>query len=316
MDGSSDILSALCRRRALELFRFNVDRYLDYAFLWEPEGFIITDSTGRCLRSSEVAACYWRKPFIDADASSTSAWARAQVQYVVREMANWCMARGLLRLVEPDAERRFGKLMQMDLAQLHFSVPGWTVGWNQTWPPGVRVVKSLASQLLDDGGFLFTRAVDPSHLAAPHPWFVQDVAEGIHDATVLYIAGKVMGFRIDHPRRPDQVDWRTSINVEDTTWVRWELPGGMESAVVAFMGDAGLRFGRLDFIVGDVAPHFLEVNTNGQYGWLDNESFTIHNAILDAIMDRENAVMAASPPSKGLQPENKQDGLALTNKIV
>jgi glutathione synthase/RimK-type ligase-like ATP-grasp enzyme len=37
------------------------------------------------------------------------------------------------------------------------------------------------------------------------------------------------------------------------------------------MNEMGLHFGRLDFLWGTDGYHFLEVNTNGEWAWLDTE---------------------------------------------
>ena len=37
------------------------------------------------------------------------------------------------------------------------------------------------------------------------------------------------------------------------------------------MKELGLQFGRLDFLQGQDGYHFLEVNSNGEWAWLDTE---------------------------------------------
>jgi hypothetical protein len=51
------------------------------------------------------------------------------------------------------------------------------------------------------------------------------------------------------------------------------------------MGAASLKFGRLDFIVSLGTTWFLEVNPNGQYGWLDGPDLYIHRRILHSLFD-------------------------------
>ena len=58
------------------------------------------------------------------------------------------------------------------------------------------------------------------------------------------------------------------------------------------MADARLHYGRLDFIV-DEAGHFefLEVNSNGQFGWLDDpQTGWLHERILDAVLDARTTI--------------------------
>jgi D-alanine-D-alanine ligase-like ATP-grasp enzyme len=56
-------------------------------------------------------------------------------------------------------------------------------------------------------------------------------------------------------------------------------------SIGGFMGAAQLKFGRLDFVISDTQAWFLEVNPNGQYGWLDGEDLAIHRRVLRALLD-------------------------------
>jgi hypothetical protein len=62
------------------------------------------------------------------------------------------------------------------------------------------------------------------------------------------------------------------------------------SAICEFMNAADLKFGRLDFVVDGNDWAFLEVNPNGQYGWLDDESLSLHHRVLDAILDPDSTL--------------------------
>src|SRR5438128_2375545 len=113
MDGSSDIICRLCGELDIPCFRFNIDLFPEYRFRWQADDFSIADPSGRTVRSSAITAAYWRKPHFPGDAPTerTGAsvseweWAEAQVLYLVNEVANWCRRQGVLRLVEPRAER-------------------------------------------------------------------------------------------------------------------------------------------------------------------------------------------------------------------
>lgn len=293
LDGSSDILCRLCIELAVPCFRFNIDLFAEYRLRWQEDGFEIDDPSGRVIRSGEITAAYWRKPHFPGDTpvprsgatGSEAEWADAQVVYLVNEVANWCRRRGLLRLVEPRAERRFGKVSQMLLAARYFDVPKWQTGWGHPLQGGTRIVKSLDARLIGDGRFLYARKVDPARLDPRFPWFVQDVAPGTHDATIVFVNGECFGSRFVTLREGGCDDWRTTINTEKCIWEPWAIPEGLTAAIASFMGAAGLKFGRLDFIVSEEAAWFLEVNPNGQYGWLDGPGLLIHRRILHSLFD-------------------------------
>jgi hypothetical protein len=293
LDGSSDVISLLCRELSLPLFRLNVDLFSEYKMSWTKEGFWVDDPTGRRVESASISSCYVRKPNFPTDEvlNNEKSWVEAQVLYVVRELVNWCKRRSLLRLVEPGAERRFGKLSQLELARKYFSVPDWTMGWNvefATQQPK-RIVKTLDARLIE-GEFLFARSVEPSKLAKSYPWFVQDIAPGEVDATVVYLNGKSFAFRLVKPREGSHEDWRVLIHTADCVWERYELPTGVESSIHLFMKEARLHFGRLDFVVEKERWSFLEVNPNGQYGWLDNETLWLHREVLGTVLDGHSTV--------------------------
>jgi hypothetical protein len=128
--------------------------------------------------------------------------------------------------------------------------------------------------------------VDRSRLDPAYPWFTQDIAQGTHDATVLYVNGNVHPYRFAAPRG-NLTDWRITQGTDANKWVAWDAPEGFDNRVRDLMDCLGLRFGRLDFIVGeDTEPQFLEVNPCGQFGWLDEDGpLPLHNEVADAILD-------------------------------
>jgi hypothetical protein len=86
-------------------------------------------------------------------------------------------------------------------------------------------------------------------------------------------------------------DWRTLIGTDRDRWRPWPLPAGLAERIAAYMNRLGLYFGRLDFLTGDGEPSFLEVNSNGQFGWLDDPNgWPLHRALLDAALDPTSAV--------------------------
>ncbi len=66
----------------------------------------------------------------------------------------------------------------------------------------------------------------------------------------------------------------------------------MTAGIRALMVDARLRYGRLDFIVDDAGRfEFLEVNSNGQFGWLDDpQTLWLHERVLDAVLDSRTTI--------------------------
>jgi len=62
-----------------------------------------------------------------------------------------------------------------------------------------------------------------------------------------------------------------SLDARASLWRPHELPQSVRDGIFAFMRDLGLHFGRLDFLFDGSRHLFLEVNPNGQWGWLDTQ---------------------------------------------
>ncbi|MCC2113483.1 MAG: hypothetical protein KDJ16_15725 [Hyphomicrobiales bacterium] len=300
IDGTADVLVELCAERSEPAFRFNIDQWTQYRFAWTPAGYAFHDPTGRAVTSDEVTACLWRRPSL----RDTPDWEGASVQdrtateaelhTLMRELADHARARGVLRLMEPFGARRIGRLAQMRIARDFFAVPDWAAGWGLRWPPGRRMVKRLTTEGLgeDRDRYIFVQSVDSERLAPGWPWLLQDIAPGTRDATVVYVAGRVFAFEMEATRAELEVeDWRIRNGAHTDKWRPWSMPVGLAERIDGYMKRLGLHFGRLDFIVGDSDVAFLEVNPNGQFGWLDDpDGWPIHHAVLDAAFDPAMAV--------------------------
>jgi hypothetical protein len=300
VDGTADVFVHLCAQRRQRVFRFNIDLWLDYRFVWLPSGFVICDPSERTVASDDVSACLWRRPSLQ----ETPAWrggsaedriaTEAELHAVVREIGEWARARGALRLIEPTAPRRVGRLAQMRIAREFFSVPDWLVGWGFRWPAGKRMVKRFVPEAvgLDRNHYIFVQSVNAEQLSPAFPWLTQEIAQGERDATVLYVNGNCFGFEMRHTRVELQVeDWRTLINSDRAQWRPWVLSTSVQERVTAYMKRLDLRFGRLDFLTSEEEITFLEVNPNGQFGWLDEPGdWPLHCAVLDAVLDPASAV--------------------------
>ncbi|MGC2777602.1 MAG: hypothetical protein WA418_18395, partial [Bradyrhizobium sp.] len=257
IDGTADVLVHLCAERHQPVFRFNIDLWLDYRFAWTPSGFAIRDPSGRTVISEDVSSCLWRRPSLQ----DTPAWrggtaedriaTEAELHAVVREIAEWARARGCLRLIEPSAPRRVGRLAQMRVAREFFLVPDWSVGWGFRRPVGKRMVKRFAPEPLGlhRDRYIFVRSVDAERLSPDFPWLTQDIGQGARDATVLYVNGNCFGFEMRSTRAELGVeDWRTLISSDRDQWHPWALSATVQERISAYMKRLGLRFGRLDFL--------------------------------------------------------------------
>jgi hypothetical protein len=309
IDGTADVLVHLCTQRHQPVFRFNIDLWVDYQFAWTPAGFAIRDPSGRMIKSEDVSSCLWRRPSLQ----DTPQWrggtaedrqaTEAELHAVVREIAEWARARGCLRLIEPSAPRRVGRLAQMRVAGAFFLVPDWSVGWGIRWPAGKRMVKRFVAEPLglNRDRHIFVRSVDAERLSPDFPWLTQEIGQGVRDATVLFVNGDCFGFEMRLTRAELGVeDWRTLSNSDREHWRPWTLSAPVRERMGAYMERLGLRFGRLDFLASEDVLTFLEVNPNGQFGWLDEPGeWPLHRAVLEAVLDPGSAVQGGETVREG-----------------
>jgi len=195
------------------------------------------------------------------------------------------LAQNKICLIEKGAERRIGKIMQMRLATNYFHVPRWQIYWGNN-PHLVDVdypvvVKTLKSTLNGDNKILFARQVDPNLLDTQYPWFIQENVNADYDVTVAVVQDKLFAYRLDR-NSFDTPDWRKHIYSQNLLWEFFELSTIYSNAVREFMQQANLQFGRLDFLLTGDKLSFLEVNANGQWGWLDIEQNT---GLFDAVVE-------------------------------
>ena len=119
---------------------------------------------------------------------------------------------------------------------------------------------------------LFTTRVADSVLSPSCPWMVQRYIAAKKDVTIAFVYDRVFAFELDRTAFVDRAaDWRELSSDEQPQWHPHKLPENVEAGVFGFMKELGLQFGRLDLLWGADGYHFLEVNTNGEWAWLDSE---------------------------------------------
>ena len=127
-DGTTDLL--INRLSAGKVFRLNCDLLPAYKIEVTNDGFIVEDSTGRLIKSHQITKLYFRKPWVDSinhspASDGTDKFCNAELRYLIAEIVNILWIQGKIVLVEPYAERRCGKFIQLMIAKNYFDVPDW-----------------------------------------------------------------------------------------------------------------------------------------------------------------------------------------------
>ena len=296
ISGSTNVLMDLLWERNIPAFRFNLDMFDSYRFLWENDEFEITDPTGRCCHSREIDAMVFYKGIIapwfsfeiDKPYNGEREWLISWLNRVYDCLLTYGAEHHQIRLWRPHGFG-YAKTLQMKHAKKFFKVPDFKIYWGYDFDHQDVIVKPLAQRPLSNGEMVYAKIADIADLSSEWPWFAQRIAQGNRDATVLYVQDNVHCYQFA-TERGDLTDWRVTQGTEANKWEPWNAGEEFEDKVRAYMHDMGLKYGRLDFIIGGDEPEFLEVNPEGQFGWLDDENFTLHKEVLDAILDPSSTI--------------------------
>ncbi len=171
----------------------------------------------------------------------------------------------------------------MRLAQKYFNVPDWKyIKSSESLDfSGPCITKPLTADFTQNFTLLFTSIVNPQELDSSYPWLLQKCVDAETDVTIVYVAGKCFAFELDRTSFAG-VDWRKHINKTELNWTRICIPLSIENSLQLYMAEAGLKFGRFDFLRTGSTYYFLEVNPNGQWAWLDLDG---SEGVFDAVIE-------------------------------
>lgn len=151
------------------------------------------------------------------------------------------------------------------------------------------VYKAFCSSVRTDHGrrFVYTTVVRPSDLdgdairGTAHQF--QEWIEKAHEVRLTVVDDRLLAARLT-ARSPDaHTDWRSDYDAVD--YAATDVPPAVAAAVHTLLGTLGLRFAAMDFAVRpDGEWVFLDLNPNGQWGWIEHETgLPVCAALADAL---------------------------------
>lgn len=293
---SADAITHILKRGNIDFFRFNTDFYNKYKFSWSiGKNFTFEDPCGRRINSDNIniVCCYKATlgltdnyDFCTNDAAE-NLFVKNTINYIINSIFVWGAQNKKNRLW-PLREYSYPKTLQHEFAKKYFSLLDAEIHWGYSKKSEIRMFKTLVPYIKDNS-FTYVSPCNLKDLDPDYPWFTQKVSDNDCDATILYINGKVHCYQFA-TERGNLTDWRITQGTEANQWIPWDAGKEFEEKVDLYMKDLGLKFGRLDFIIGGKEPQFLEVNPCGQFGWLDDENLTLHNEVVDAILDPSSTI--------------------------
>jgi hypothetical protein len=299
-DGCSD---QLLQHFSGEVVRLDLDfLHLD-RFRWCPDSI---EFRGRSIPWTDVTAVYWRKPAdpILHDMPQLEGFELRQRLHVFRSISAVARLSGIWQLVDPLHESKFPKPLQLRCAAARFAVPDWEIAIGPG--PGIAapfVSKALAPVPVHGERRMVTTVIPEGKELDPRfTWFLQSTIDAPVDVTVVYCRGTLWGFSLARPQDGAWIDWRIVMaNHHETAWTAMEVPDSISREIRGFMEQLGLHYGRLDFLVDKQGKWwFLEVNPNGQFGWLDpTNARGIYSAIAQGAEGSKFALSSKSKAQDG-----------------
>lgn len=140
---------------------------------------------------------------------------------------------------------------------------------------GYAVAKSLYSSLIeypDRDFFIFTTVVEsikdiPSSEIGIAPMIFQEYLEEKIDYRVTVVGEKVHTVRIESRLEDCHIiDWRAQ--KDGLKFNPSELPEDVQKRCIDYVKECGLVFGAIDMVLYRDDFYFLEINPNGEWGWL------------------------------------------------
>ncbi|MEU5424350.1 ATP-grasp ribosomal peptide maturase [Streptomyces olivoreticuli] len=245
-----------------------------------PDGQVRTPS--RAADLANIRSVYWRRPtwpafehLDEADARFATAQVRHGLGGVLYALPGCLYVNHPLRNFEAEH-----KPLQLAMAQrLGLTVPPTLVSNDLD---AVRAFIAAHGEVVykvlrwtpyrrgDTGLTTWTEPVtadelDESVRATPH--LFQARVDKVADLRVVVIGEKVFAVRIDS----GLLDWREDYDALSCSVT--ELPSGLEKALIDYLRHFGPASGSFDLCVdrqGDL--HWLELNPNGQWGWLEDHT--------------------------------------------
>lgn len=276
-DRTCDYLISLYKE--VNIFRFNFDRFSTYKISISSDGFEISNQF-RTVNSDNCKSIYFRKPTHE---DLTEVYEEKYHQFSYRE--SYSLIEGLAEvfsgkcLSRPSSMRKSGnKVFQALLAnEVGFNIPKLSIT-NHT--DSVRnicsqqlIVKPLSIGSIVDKSYkeyvqtnLFDEKRDLSFLKYT-PAYFQHYIKKDYEIRVTFVGKKAFSVKIDSK---DAVDWRKPGN--KVKYSTFEIPENIYMNCIEFLQKTDMAFGCFDFIVSEDEWYFLEMNSNGQWAWLEFET--------------------------------------------
>lgn len=321
-DLTTDYLIARLRSRGVPFYRLNSEDALDAFDLTldvssKHSEFVIFDRTRELqIASSAITGAYFRRPVEPILSSVQDSEERSYVQRELIESLRslWRLLHKDVWLNSPEALWTAGnKIKQLTVAgALGLTIPRTFVS-SRTIDildfiesiGGEAVCKSLRHGYFGDEteiSVILTSKIGRQDLDDLRcrdqtlPMIVQPLIAKKLDVRVTIVGDRIFSAGIHSQEHVDTViDWRKA-DLDEGVDLRHEelsLPEWLQEKCLELANRLELKFACMDFVLTPDNDYvFLEVNPNGQWGWLEEAvGFPIRDAIIDELFERKQRTL-------------------------
>ena len=277
----------------ISFFRFDIDQFSLYKITYTQDGFEIHHDN-KSITSPSCHSIYFRKPTME---NLNGTFDAKYHQYIHKEV--YSVIEGIAEsfegkvLTRPSIMRKANnKVVQASLVKKSgFLVPEMAItncvkALNAFAHQG-GIIKPVSAGEITHGStkeFVQTNKIDPSlnsELFKYSPVYLQHYIDKDFEVRVTIINKVLFPVRINSM---NNVDWRKPNN--QVSYEKCTIPLGIEEKCISYMKLCDMNFGCFDFLVKDKQWYFLEMNANGQWGWLEKETgLPISKAIVDYLTE-------------------------------
>jgi glutathione synthase/RimK-type ligase-like ATP-grasp enzyme len=308
LDVTADFVVRELRNRKAQYFRLNTEDLVSEQcnISYFPLSIKVTKNGREFDLAKETKVVWNRRPGKPFDNLSTQMKpSKATVKFINNQWYSWLEVLQLIQNVvwfnHPHSNDKMeSKILQLFLAQkIGFSIPDTLISND------IReiekffhlhkkriIAKALYSPLIEEKNqdyFIFSNIIEelPSNNNEEFkisPSIFQQALIPKVDYRVTVIQNKALSVKItdkNHDGVP--VDWRT---IKDgISFQPIDLPNRIESLCINFVSECGLKFGAIDLIEHEDKFYFIEINPNGEWGWLQKpHGLPIAETICDAML--------------------------------
>lgn len=273
------------------LLRLNVDKFYEYRICVNSNSVRI-ESFDYSTTLDDINSIYYRKPSLP-DHSKVFAkdyheFANKEIfsfiEGIIESFEGYCLSKpSKLRVAN-------NKIVQMRVARdIGFNMPESSITNTSSFAFFKRDRKSIVKPISIGTVYLEGKKEYVQTNVVDHiyeldslkfcPAYFQEFINKDYELRITFVGDHYFPIRIDSE---DKVDWRRMGNCVNFTEV--EIPNDLAIKCRQMLAVFDLRFGCFDILVKDQKYYFLELNANGQWGWLETEvGVNISQRIIDEL---------------------------------